>query len=344
MSQTTYIAQLAVYMTCRGIDAQVKLYTEYGFVVDESFDAIERLLADENKGVPDEYYEARGVSPSDLVGTKALKLPADPYMRLVLNQFKSPKTGPKWPATYDQLGSRAHAFLVESVGTELERIKKDIPKIKILHGPLSVERGWGKTTSALMVDPQGVFFEIVEIDKSGEQSPPPDEKAWLHFMLNSYDAEEERKFYQSFGLFHDNRVDFRDGIGFHPFDLEKFSKEHKDAMSMTMRDSVNCDFLWNGKDSSTMHLELIEYKPGTLKDPDDHPIWPQRGISRFCFRTSTKKEDLERSRRCGHKILIPDNYICVGWGDSEYYYFGDTDGNILTSEQWHHWGYFGAKR
>ncbi|KAH7371322.1 hypothetical protein BKA64DRAFT_649659 [Cadophora sp. MPI-SDFR-AT-0126] len=341
MSQITYVAQLAVYMTCRDIDAQVKLYTEYGFVVDESFDA--------TGSIPNEYHEARGVSPSDLVDTKAMKLPADPYMRLVLNQFKSPKTGLKWLATYDQLGSRAHAFLVESVDTELERIKKEFPKTNILHGPLAIERGWGKTTSALMVDPEGVFFEIVEIDKSGffyskgNKAPPPTEKAWLHFMLNSDNVEEQWPFYQNFDLFHDNRVDFREGIGFHPRTVEEFTKEHENAMGMKMADSIQCYFLWNGIDSSTMHLELLEYKPGTLKDPDDHPNWPQKGISRFCFRTPTKEEDLERSRRCGHKILIPNNYICVGWGDSEYYYFSDTDGNLLTSEQWHHWGYFGAK-
>ncbi|OAL47376.1 hypothetical protein IQ07DRAFT_646328 [Pyrenochaeta sp. DS3sAY3a] len=341
MSQ--YIAQLAVYMTCRDVDAQIKLYTEYGFVVDSSFDAVE--------SIPEEYHKARGISSSDVVATKALKLPADPYMRLVLTQFKAPKHGPSWPALYDQLGSRAHAFLVKSVDTELARIKKDFPKVKILHNPIAVQRGWGKTTSALMIDPYGVFFEIVEVDaggsffSTGNAIPPPTEKAWLHFMLCSDDVKEQLPFYKSFGLFHDNRVDFREGIGFYPYDLDKFAKEHKDSMGMLMEDSKECFFLWDGKDPSTMHLELLEYKPDTLQDPSlsANPNWQQRGIVRFCFRTPTKEKDLERSRRCGHKILIPHNTICVGWGDSEYYYFADTDGNLLTSEEWHHWGYFGAK-
>ena len=190
-------------------------------------------------------------------------------MRLIFTQFKEPKSGPKWPATYDQLGSRGHAFLVGSVSKELERIKKDFPDIKILHESISINRGWGNTSSALLTDADGVFFELVQIERpgnffaDGNPAPPPTEKAWLHFMMNAVNIKEQLAFYQSFGLYHDNRVDFRnEEIGFHPYGLEKFAKEHLEAMSMKFEDSVNCSFLWNGKDSSTMHLELLEYKPG----------------------------------------------------------------------------------
>lgn len=97
------------------------------------------------KGIPDEYFAARGVSKSDLVKTKALKLPADPYMHLVLNQFKKPKVGPQWPAPYDQLGSRAHAFLVKSLDAEMTRIAKDSPKSRFFMVHLaSIANGAGQ--------------------------------------------------------------------------------------------------------------------------------------------------------------------------------------------------------
>ena len=222
------------------------------------------------KDIPSEYYVARGVLKSDVVKTKALKLPADPYMHLILNQFRAPKVGPQWPAPYDQLGSRAHAFLVKSLDAEMRRIANDFPKIKILHGPLSINRKWGKTTSVLMLDPDGVFFELIEIDPRGPYFsrelgvPSPDEKSWLHFMYNSEDVTETLRFYKSFGLSHDNRVDFRDGVGFYPYTLEKFAKEHKDAMSMVIGNSVRNEFLRNLNDPSNMHLELLAYKKGKM--------------------------------------------------------------------------------
>ena len=215
---------------------------------------------------------ARGLSAQDLVKTEALKLPADPYMHVILSQFKEPKTGPKWPATYDQLGTRAHSFLVKSVDAELKRISKDFPKIKILHGPLSINRQWGRTTSALTLDPEGVFFEIVEIDPSGSffsvepKIPPPTEKSWLHYQLNSEDTEEQLPFYQSFGLSHDSRVDFRKDVGFHPYGREKFAREHL-CMGMTLGDSNSCQFLHSLSDPSNMHLELLRYYPGDLNVP-----------------------------------------------------------------------------
>jgi len=44
MSQTTFISQFGVYQTCRDLDAQVKLYTEYGFVIDKGFTATEGMF------------------------------------------------------------------------------------------------------------------------------------------------------------------------------------------------------------------------------------------------------------------------------------------------------------
>lgn len=45
MSQSTFISQFALYQTCRDLDAQVKLYTEYGFVLDDGYDALESLYS-----------------------------------------------------------------------------------------------------------------------------------------------------------------------------------------------------------------------------------------------------------------------------------------------------------
>ena len=192
-------------------------------------------------------------------------------MHLVLTQFHKPKTGPSWPAPYDQLGSRAHSFLVKSVDKELSRIQTEFPKIKILHGALTVNRKWGKMRSALMLDPQGVYFEIAEIEPTGSfftqagRRPSPDGKSWLHFMINCDDITEQLPFYKSFGLVHDSRVDFR-ADGFFPYGMEKFAREHKESMGMNMGDtgSSTCDFLHSIDDVSNMHFELLGYKPGAL--------------------------------------------------------------------------------
>lgn len=278
------------------------------------------------KGIPNEYFAARGVSKSDLVKTKALKLPADPYMHLVLNQFKKPKVGPQWPAPYDQLGSRAHAFLVRSLDAEMTRIAKNFPKIKILHGPFSINRKWGRTTSALMLDPEGCFFELIEIDPSGSyfsrdlKVPSPDEKSWLHFMFNSEDVTDTLPFYQSFDLSHDNRVDFRDGLGFYPYTMEKFAKEHEDAMSMVMDTNVRVEFLRNLNDPSNMHLELCLYKKGKTILPRG-----QRSPSVLCFRPtyflflesniSFFGRFIERPRYCSR--LAPEGHFSLLLQDSD---------------------------
>lgn len=208
------------------------------------------------------------MSGSDFVKSVALKLPADPYMHLVLNQFKAPKKGPAWPAPYDQIGSRAHAFLVKSVKAELERISQDFANVKILHQPLIIDRKWGKTTCALLVDPDGVFLELLEIESGGSyfatdlKAPPPTDKSWLHYMLNTESSEEMPNFYKSFGLVHDHRVDFRGDLGFFPDGHATFSKRHYDAFAMDDTKTGHCDFLRSIDDLSNMHLELLQYKEG----------------------------------------------------------------------------------
>lgn len=160
--------------------------------------------------------------------------------------------------------------MVRSIETELKRIKQDFPKIKILHDPLSINRRWGRTTYALLVDPDGVFFELVEIAQSGPyfsrdlKAPPPTEKSWLHYMLNTEDTQDSPNFYKSFGLVHDDRVDFRPNIGFHPYGQEKFAKEHKDAFAMEMNNTGHCDLFRNLNDPSNMHLELLQYDKGEV--------------------------------------------------------------------------------
>ncbi|KAF5228141.1 hypothetical protein FANTH_14588 [Fusarium anthophilum] len=339
MPETTFISIFAVYQTCSDLDAQLKLYGEYGFEVVEGFDAIGANSVTLYKDVPDEYYTARGVAKSDIVKTKAMKLPSDPYMHIIFTQFREPKTCSSWPAPYDRLGSRGHAFIVSSVQSEVSRIKKDFPKIKFLYGPLTVNRQWGRTTTALMMDPAGVFFELVEIDPKGPyfsktlKAPPPTDKAWLHYMLNSDDALESQEFFKSFDMSHDSRVDFRPEVAFHPFGEEKFAKQHYEAFATITWSYYN----------SNQYTNVLFLSQEQIKLPGSVPVWPQRGISRYCFRTPSKAHDLNRAVIAGHKILIPESKICIGWGDTEYYYFADVDGNILTSEQWHPYGTFGEK-
>ncbi|KAJ9144521.1 hypothetical protein NKR23_g5883 [Pleurostoma richardsiae] len=340
-SQSTLTALFAVTQNVSDVEAQVEFYQDFGFVLDTGYDAAE--------DVPEEYYLARGVQKSDLVKSTAMRLPADPYMHVIVNSWKNLKRGPAWPGTFDQIGSRGFSLLVADVAVEVARIKRDYPHVRVLHDPITINRGWGKTTSALLLDPEQVFLELITIDKGSPydpvnvRAPPFGEKQWLHFMLNCSKFEETVQFYKSFGFEHDVGVDFRPKAGFEPKGFAYFVKQMDDAFGYKMGNGTGVAFLRTESDISGMHLELTGHKPGSLKDPDDKPTWPQKGIARFCYRVDDYAACLAHQVARGSKIYVDDQRGCLEWGDTQWCFTGDTDGNIMTQEQWFPCRYWGEK-
>ncbi|KAH6967582.1 hypothetical protein BKA56DRAFT_678749 [Ilyonectria sp. MPI-CAGE-AT-0026] len=235
---------------------------------------------------------------------------------------------------------------------ELARIRADFPQIRVLHEPLRIRRGWGCTTSVLLLDPESVFLELISIenaigspfDLQNVKAPVYDEKQWLHFMLNCSNFEQTKSFYTSFGLVHDAGVDFRPSVGFHPLTFDGFNQQMNDAFGFDMKNSLDVAFLRPEDDRiSGMHLELISHVPSSLKNPDDDPTWSQKGISRYCFRVKDYEASLQHQKARGSKIYIEDQRGCLEWGDTQWCFTGDPDANILTQEQWFPCRYWGER-
>ncbi|KIW99578.1 uncharacterized protein Z518_11317 [Rhinocladiella mackenziei CBS 650.93] len=332
MSKSTYVSLFAAHQTTSDVDAQVEFYKDWGMVIDRGFDALE--------DIPEQYYKARGVSKADLVKTVCMRMPTDPFMHLILYQWKTLNRGPGWPAPFNQIGSRGLSMLVEDVNAEVQRVKKDFPDIKFLYDKLTINRRWGKTTTALFVDREDIQVELIEIEKGSQydlgrvQLPAYEDTQWLHFMLNCSNYDKSMEFYQSFGMAHDSAVDFRPGVGFHPFGKAHYAKQWKEAYDLAQDDLTGVGFLRSDRDPSGMHLELMDWRPGSLLTPSDRPVWHQKGICRYCFRVKDHAESLKEQQLRGTRIYVADQRGCLGWGDTIWFDCGDVDGNVLTKEQW----------
>ncbi|KAF5011151.1 hypothetical protein FDECE_2715 [Fusarium decemcellulare] len=307
----TLISLFAVTQNPSDIEKSIEFYKDFGFIEDPGYEVI-----------------------------GALRLPDDPYMHLVLNSWTKLAHGPVWPAPYNQLGSRGLTLLVSDAVSELARIRAAFPTLRVLQEPLQIRRGWGLTTSVLVLDPESVFLELVSIeygqghifDAERVVKPAFEAKQWLHFMLNCSNFQQTKDFYKSFGMEHDAGVDFRPVVGFHPLTYDGFNEQMKAAFGFDMNNSLNVAFLRPKHDHiSGMHLELCGHVPASLKHPDDEPTWSQKGIARYCFRVKDYEVCLQHQKARGSKIYIEDQRE---WGDTQWCFTGDPDGNIVTQEQW----------
>jgi catechol 2,3-dioxygenase-like lactoylglutathione lyase family enzyme len=239
-------------------------------------------------------------------------------------------------------------MLVKNVSAELDRIKKEFPDLKVLQAPITIQRRWGKTTSAMLVDTENIFLELLEIeegspyDPRGKKAPEFHDVQWLHFMVNCVNYDATLKFYQSFGLKHDDGVNFRPEVGFYPT-REYYARQMDEGFGFDWDGLEGCGFLRKDDDVSGMHLELMKYKPGSLKDPSREPTWGQKGICRYCFRVPDYAASLAKQKEMGTKMYIEDQRGCLEWGDTQWFFFGDLDGNILTQEQWFPCRFWGEK-
>ncbi|KAL6236548.1 hypothetical protein BDW75DRAFT_239203 [Aspergillus navahoensis] len=338
---SNYIALFAVQQNTSDILKQLNLYGNGGFAVDgrvgkssnatpaEYNQDAENAALEDGYELPDEWFVARGVQRQGLSAAVAIRLPADLYMHVWLYSWNNLDTRAQWPPKFNQIGSRELTLLFDDVEQEIARITRNFPETRILHQPIDIKRKWGVTRSALVLDPDGNFVELISIVGNpliAKAKPAlPHHRSFLHFMINCLDFEKMSPWYQAFGMTHDSGVDFRPDMGF-PTGYDHFMGQ----MKVFTHGEGN-------KDPSHMHLELLGYQDNGkyLKDPGLEPTWFQKGITRYCMKTPTFEDAQRMAIDRGYKIYIDEQRGCLNWRDSVWFYFGDVDGNILTLEQWH---------
>jgi catechol 2,3-dioxygenase-like lactoylglutathione lyase family enzyme len=276
----------------------------------------------------------------------SLRWPSDPYMHLnlVARHEDSPTTG--WPKAVDQLGSTVITLLVDDLDLELERLGHD--GVGLDCDPVSTVRLLGVTRSAFTRDPDGNFLEILEAGPQpgwdyAQCSVVGAPRTFLHFQLNTYDLPTVSQFYAGFGFTHDvlsdqrQNVDYRqliDMSGPNPY-LTAFGQ----PLSRKVTTGVSLFRL--PQDHSQMHLEIMGWVQDKLLDPGAQPTFHQRGVMRYCFKIRELSEALADLKHRGVRIFLENQLGAYGWGDSEWFYFGDPDGNLLCFEEWFpagHWG------
>lgn len=276
-----------------------------------------------------------------------MRLPGDAYMHIMFHSWKNIQTKSQWPAPFNLIGSRGMTWLFDDAEKELARIKRDFPETEILMEPIKIRRRWGVTTHILIRDPETLWCELISIENQQIEKlarpPKANERSLLHFQVNCLNFEKTNTFYEAFGMTHDTGVDEREPESAFPDGFDHFKKQMKDAFNFIIEDKIlGVGFLRGTRDPSLNHLELLETIDNgrLLKDPGLNPTWPQKGIVRYCMKTSDYAVALEEMRKAGAPIFVDNQKMGLKWGDTVWFYFGDRDGNLLCLEEWKYQRYF----
>jgi predicted enzyme related to lactoylglutathione lyase len=272
----------------------------------------------------------------------SLRWPCDPYMHLTVVEAGLEPVLTGWPKAAAQIGSTVMTLIVADVVAELDRVRAAggmvVAEVK------ETVRLLGSTRSAFVEDPDRNLVELFEAhpgsawDLTGCSVFGAD-RTFLHFELNTENLDAVSEFYAGFGFAHNSLNDVRPNATYDPPSGEDpYITEWGTSL---MDNMAGVRFLRLPDDPSEMHLEVMGWKPGSLHDPSQNPIWAQRGVMRYCFKTGDLDGTLADMRRRGVRIFMADQKAGLAWGDSEWFYFGDPDRNIMTFEQWFptgHWG------
>ena len=270
----------------------------------------------------------------------SLRWPADPFMHLNLVGRGPDAQLAGWPRKADQAGSTVLTLLVDDVAAEVERLHADGTEIVVK--PTVTQRLQGPTCSAFVRDPDDNLLELIEAAPgaawdNSRCSVFGADRTWLHVELNTAKYDELSEFYEGFGFAHNSLNDVRPGHQYEAPEVDPFVTAWGQEL-MSHMDGVQ--FYRLPDDPSEMHLEVMGWKSG-LADPTDTPVWQQRGVMRYCFKAKNIAHALEDMRRKGTKIFMEIEKAPIMWGDSEWFFFGDPEHNILTFEEWFpqgHWG------
>ena len=321
-----------IRLNVSNIDLAVQFYTAIGMVEDLGMRLLREgatsiLSAQDPSGLPD----ARSVS---------LRWPCDPYMHLNLVGRTGTSRASGWPKVADQAGSTVVSLVVDDVDAETSRVRDAGGEVAV--DPADTERLLGTTRSSFVLDPDGNVVELIQL------APAPAwdltrasvfgaERSFLHFELNTDDLDTVSAFYAGFGFAHNPLNNVRPNATYDAPEVDPYVTAWGQSLMPHM---AGVQFFRLDDDPSEMHLEIMGWKDG-LQDPTDAPVWQQRGVMRYCFKTRDLAGTLADMQRRGVKIFMHDQRAGLAWGDSEWFYFADPDGNILTFEEWFptgHWG------
>ena len=276
----------------------------------------------------------------------SLRWPNDPFMHLNVVEHRGDLADSGWPKQAGQLGSTVITLLVDDLDLEIQRLRSEGAP---LHGdPVTTVRLLGPTRSAYTQDPDGNFLELLEAaPKPGwnhaDCSVEGARRTFLHFQLNTYNLDIVFEFYSGFGFTHNMRSDPRPNVDYtqlidmsgpNPY-LQAFGQALSDKETNAIR------FAQLQDDHSEMHLEIMGWVQDKLVVPGPIPTFHQHGVMRYCFRTRELKAALADLKRRGVHIYLENQLGAFVRGDSEWFYFGDPDGNVLCFLEWFptgHWG------
>lgn len=337
----TATAMHGVRLNVANLDRAQQFYTGLGMVEDIGMrradrpDGLTTILAANDPG----HSGARSVS---------LRWPNDPYMHvnLVASDAESPQKA--WPKSVDQLGSTVLTLLVADLDAEVHRLVDDGASICV--DAAATARLSGSTRSSYVVDPEGNVVELLECSPGrgwgfaactvvGAQA------TFLHLQLNTYHYEATSEFYAGFGFVPDPLSEGRPNVDYRELiDMSK-PNPYIEAFGRPLNNKVtnNVSLLQLAGDHSQMHLEIMGWNDGNLVIPGSEPTFHQLGIMRYCFKTIGHRDLLAELKRRGVRVLVENQLGAYKWGDSEWFYFADPDGNILCFEEWFPPGRWGEK-
>ena len=172
------------------------------------------------------------------------------------------------------------------------------------------------------------------------------ETTFLHFQLNTYNYEAMSGFYAGFGFVPDPLSEGRPNVDYRELIDMSRPNPYVEAFGRPLNNKVTSGvrlFQLAG-DHSEMHLEIMGWNDGNLVVPGPDPTFHQLGIMRYCFKTVGAPGRAGRAQAPRRAAVLVENQLgAYRWGDSEWFYFADPDGNVLCFEEWFPAGRWGEK-
>jgi catechol 2,3-dioxygenase-like lactoylglutathione lyase family enzyme len=324
-----------IRLNVRNVDQAEQFFTSLGMVED-----IGMRRADQ-RGELRSVLAGAEIPGRTLSRSVSLRWPCDPYMHLNLVEYGPGAADTGWPKATNQLGSTVLTLLVDDLYTEIERLRGD--RTAADSEVVTVDRLLGRTRSLFIRDPDGNTVELLECAPQrgwdhSTCSVVDAERTFLHLQLNTSNFATVSRYYAGFGFAHNPLNNMRAGTTFEPATQDPYLTAFGQSLTGNM---TGLNFFTLPDDPSGMHLEVMGWAEGALRDPGPVPTFHQRGIVRYCFKTSDLSALLATLKRRGVHIYQEDQRAPLGWGDSEWFFFADPDGNVLCFEEWFptgHWG------
>ena len=338
----TPTAMHGVRLNVANLDRSQQFYTGLGMVEDIG------MRRDAQPSSPTSVLADNDPARNSHARSVALRWPSDPYMHV--NLVTCDPSGPRqgWPKAVDQLGSTVLTLLVPDLDAELRRLIDDREMVCV--DAATTARVSGPTRSAYVEDPDGNVVELLERSPGrgwdySSCTVAGAQTTFLHLQLNTYNYGAMAQFYAGFGFVPDPLSEGRPNVDYRQLIDMTRPNPYVEIFGQPLNNKVtnSVSLFQLAADHSDMHLEIMGWNDGNLVAPGLDPTFHQLGIMRYCFKTVGHREVLAELRRRGVHVLIENQLGAYKWGDSEWFYFADPDGNILCFEEWFPAGHWGEK-